>query len=318
VGRRFFPRGRRESPEKVARPETRETREGIVLYHHGHVRVLRRSRGEVRVVELGLEDKVAVVTGSSKGIGKAIAVELAREGCRVMLAARGGKDLEDAAEDVRRTGVAGGVAAVAADVTKADEVERLIDETVARFGTVDILVNNAGGTGRRSAFHELSDEEWFEILDLNLISAVRLTRAVLPHMRRQRWGRIINVASESGTQPSALKPHYNAAKAALINLTKSLSKAYGEYGILVNAVSPATTITPSVVDLIAEEARRKNIPLDEREAAFVRENKSDIVVGRLGRPEETAWMVTFLASESASFVTGANFRVDGGSVTSIS
>jgi NAD(P)-dependent dehydrogenase (short-subunit alcohol dehydrogenase family) len=279
---------------------------------------LRRSRGEVQGVELGLEDKVAVVTGSSKGIGKAIAVELAREGCRMVLTARAEKDLEEAAEDVRRMGSVGDVLAVAADVTKADEVEELIDETVARFGTVDILVNNAGGTGRRSPFHELSDEEWFEILDLNLISAVRLTRAVLPHMRRQRWGRIINVASESGSQPSALKPHYNAAKAALINLTKSLSKAYGEYGILVNAVSPATTITPAVEDLMAEEARRKRTPLNEREAAFVRENKPDIVAGRLGRPEETAWVVAFLASGRASFVTGANYRVDGGSVTSIS
>jgi 3-oxoacyl-[acyl-carrier protein] reductase len=278
---------------------------------------LRRSRGEVQGVELGLEDKVAVVTGSSKGIGKAIAVALAREGCQVVLAARAEKDLEEAAEDVRRTGRGGAVLAVAADVTKADEVERLIDETVARFGTVEVLVNNAGGTGRRSPFHELSDEEWFEVLDLNLISAVRLTRAVLPHMRRQRWGRIINVASESGTQPSALKPHYNASKAALINLTKSLSKTYGEYGILVNAVSPATTITPSVEDLIAEEVKRKNI-LNEKEAVFVRENKPDIVAGRLGRPEETAWMVAFLASERASFITGANYRVDGGSVTSIS
>jgi 3-oxoacyl-[acyl-carrier protein] reductase len=273
----------------------------------------------VQGVELGLEDKVAVVTGSSKGIGKAIAVELARENCRVMLAARGEKDLEEAADDVRQaTGGVGDVRAVAADVTKADEVEGLIDETIARFGTVDILVNNAGGTGRRSPFHELSDEEWFEILDLNLISAVRLTRAVLPYMRSQRWGRIINVASESGSQPSVLKPHYNAAKAALINLTKSLSKTYGEYGILVNAVSPATTITPSVEDLIAEEARRKKVSLDEKETAFVRDNKPDIVTGRLGRPEETAWVVAFLASERASFVTGANYRVDGGSVTSIS
>jgi 3-oxoacyl-[acyl-carrier protein] reductase len=305
--------------EKATAPKTREAqgRYGSVP-SDGHVRGVEVFKGRGAGVELGLEGKVAVVTGSSKGIGKAIAVELAREGCRVVLSARGEKDLEEAAEEVRRTAGDGAVLAVAADVTRADETEGLIDATVARYGTVDVLVNNAGGTGRRSPFHELSDEEWFGILDLNLVSAVRLTRAVLPHMRRQRWGRIINVASESGIQPSTLKPHYNAAKAALINLTKSLSKAYGEYGILVNAVSPATTITPAVEDLMAEEARRKRIPLDEREAAFVRENKPDIVAGRLGRPEETAWLVAFLASERASFVTGANYRVDGGSVNSIS
>jgi 3-oxoacyl-[acyl-carrier protein] reductase len=269
-------------------------------------------------VDLGLKDKVAIVTGSSKGIGKAIALELAREGCRLVLCARGEQDLNEAVEDVRRIGGAGEPLAVSADVTEGTEVKKLVDQTVARFGTVDILVNNVGRTGRRSPFHELSDDEWFDTLDVNLISAVRLTRAVLPHMLEQRSGRIINIASESGIQPSVHKPHYNASKAALINLTKSLSKAYGKHGIMVNAVSPATTVTPSVEDLMAEEARRKNLPRNEREAAFVRENKPHIVAGRLGRPQETAWVVAFLASERASFVTGANYRVDGGSVTSIS
>jgi 3-oxoacyl-[acyl-carrier protein] reductase len=188
-------------------------------------------------VDLGLKDKVAIVTGSSKGLGKAIALELAREGCWLVLCARGEQDLNEAVEDVRRIDGAGECLAVPADVTEGAEVKNLVDQTVDRFGTVDILVNNVGRTGRRSPFHELSDDEWFDILDVNLLSAVRLTRAVLPHMLEQRCGRIINIASESGIQPNALKPHYNASKAALINLTKSLSKAYGKYGILVNAVS---------------------------------------------------------------------------------
>jgi 3-oxoacyl-[acyl-carrier protein] reductase len=269
-------------------------------------------------VELGLKNKVAVVTGASKGIGKAVAIGLAEEGCRVVLCARGKEDLEKAAGDIRETKGVGGVLPIAADVTKASEVEELISETVGRFGTVDILGNNAGGIGRRLPFHDLSDEEWFQVLDLNLISAVRLTRAVLPHMREQRWGRIINIASESATQPDTLKPHYNASKAALINLTKSLSKAYGEDGVLVNAVSPATTITPAVEDLITEEAERKGIAVEEGEEAFVRDNKPNIVAGRLGRPEEVAAIVVFLVSERASFVTGANYRVDSGSVASIS
>lgn len=269
-------------------------------------------------MDLGLGGKVAVVTGSSKGIGKAVATELAREGCRVVLSARGEEELVKAVEEIGEIAGATEILGVAADVTKADEVEGLIGESVTRFGTVDILVNNAGGIGRRLPFHELSDEEWFEVLDLNLVSAVRLTRAVLPYMQEQRWGRIVNIASEAGSQPDALKPHYNASKAALINLTKSLSKVYGEYGILVNAVSPATTLTPAIEGLIAEEAERKGVPPEEGEAVFVRDNKPNIVAGRLGRPEETAWVVAFLVSERASFITGANYRVDSGSVASIS
>src|SRR3954451_20023879 len=135
-------------------------------------------------MDLGLEDKVAIVTGASKGIGKAIALELAREGCRVVLCARGEEDLQEAANEVE------GALAVPADVTKAEDVEKVVSETLDRHRRIDILVNNAGGIGRQAAFEELSDEEWVEVLDLNLLSAVRFTRDVLPHMREQGWGRI--------------------------------------------------------------------------------------------------------------------------------
>lgn len=267
-------------------------------------------------MDLGLTGKVAIVTGASKGIGKAVALELAREGCQVILSARGEEELQSTTEEVRRIGDA---VAITADVTKDSDVQELVEEAVFHFGRIDILVNNAGGiVGGRLPFHEISDEQWIEVFDFNLLSAVRLIRAVLPYMQEQGWGRIINIGSESATQPDALKPHYNAAKAALMNLTKSLSKAYGADGILVNAVSPATTMTPAVESMIAEEAAQKGISAEEGEAAYVREERPNIVIGRLGRPEEVASVVALLASERASFVAGANYRVDSGSVASIS
>lgn len=264
-------------------------------------------------MDLGLKDKVAIVTGASKGIGKAIALELAQEGCHVVLCARGEEGLQAAVREVERVGNASGIAA---DVTKPSEVEKLVEEAVVSFGKVDILVNNAGGIGRPASFEELSDEEWLEVLDLNVLSAVRLSRAVLPYMRGQGWGRIVNIASESGIQPDSFMPHYNASKAALINFTKSLSKAYGEEGILINAVSPAFVMTPLVEGMLAEEAEKRDISAEEAETAFIVENRPNIVVGRAGTPEETAAVVAFLASERASFITGSNYRVDGGSVAS--
>jgi 3-oxoacyl-[acyl-carrier protein] reductase len=266
-------------------------------------------------MELGLEGKVALVTGASKGIGKAIGAALAAEGCRVILSARGEEDLEAAVEEIR---AAGGVAhAIAADMSDAEEIEKLAGETISRVGTVDVLVNNAGGIGSPSPFEELSDEDWLGALELNLLSAVRLIRAVLPRMREQGWGRIINVASESGIQPDPFMPHYNASKAALINLTKSLSKAYASEGVLVNVVSPATIRTPLVEGMFEDLAEERGISKEEAEAAFLQESRPNIVLGRVGEAEETAAVVAFLASEAASFVTGSNYRVDGGSVASI-
>jgi 3-oxoacyl-[acyl-carrier protein] reductase len=265
-------------------------------------------------MELGLKDRVAIVTGASKGLGKSIALELAREGCKVVLCARGADDLKETTREVRELGEA---LAVTADVTSPEDVEKVVEETVNNFESVDILVNNAGGVGNPAAFDELSDEEWLEVLDLNVLSAVRLSRAVLPHMREQGWGRIINIASESGVQPDPFMPHYNASKAALINLTKSLSKAYGQEGILVNAVSPAFVMTPLVEGMLAEAAEEGGGSIEDAEAAFLEESRPHIVVGRSGNAEETAAVVAFLASERASFVTGSNYRVDGGSVASI-
>lgn len=266
-------------------------------------------------MELGLKGKVAVVTGSSKGIGYSIASALAREGCEVVISARRKDDLEKAAAAIR--GANGNVHSIVADVNKPDDIKRLIDETAKKFGTIHILVNNAGGIGRFAAFEDLTDEEWMALFQLNLLSAVRACRAALPWMQKQKWGRIINISSESGTQPDALMPHYNASKAALNNLTKSLSKAYGKDNILVNTVSPAFIRTPLVEEMLAEQARLHGLSVELAERNFLEENRPNIVLGRAGRSDETAGIVVFLASEQSSFITGANYRVDGGSVASI-
>jgi 3-oxoacyl-[acyl-carrier protein] reductase len=268
-------------------------------------------------MELGLQGKVALVTGSSKGIGFAIAGALAREGCRVVLNGRHDTDLDSAAAQIRAVGAAAAIHTVASDVAAPGGAERAVAETVSQFGAIHILINNAGGIGRFGAFAELSDDEWLQVFHLNVMSAVRASRAALPHMQRQKWGRIINISSESGTQPDPFMPHYNASKAALNSLTKSLSKAYGRDGILVNTVSPAFIRTPLVEEMLANQAKSRGTSVDEAERAFVRELRPNIVFGRAGRPEETAGIVVFLASEQASFITGSNYRVDGGSVASV-
>jgi 3-oxoacyl-[acyl-carrier protein] reductase len=266
-------------------------------------------------MELGLKGKVAVVTGSSKGIGYSIASALAHEGCQVVISARSKDDLEKAAAAMQ--GAGGNVHSIVADVNKPDDIKRLIDETVKKFGTIHILVNNAGGIGRFAPFEDLTDEEWMALFQLNLLSAVRACRAALPWMQKQKWGRIINISSESGTQPDALMPHYNSSKAALNNLTKSLSKAYGKDNVLVNTVSPAFIRTPLVEEMLAEQARLHGLSIELAERNFLAENRPNIVLGRAGQSDETAGIVVFLASEQSSFITGANYRVDGGSVASI-
>ena len=266
-------------------------------------------------MNLGLQEKVVLVTGASKGLGKAIAEAFAAEGSRVALTARNQRELEQIVQEIEQRG--GQALALAADLTNDDDVNPLVAQIIAHFGTVHVLVNNAGSIGRFATFEELSDDDWANLFNINLFSAVRITRAVLPAMRKQHWGRIINMASESGIQPDPEIPHYNASKAAMINLTKSLSKAYAKDGILVNTISPAFIKTPLVERMLADQAKAKRITLQQAEEEFLRLNRPHIELGRAGTPEEVAAAVVFLASEAASFITGTNLRVDGGSVASV-
>jgi NAD(P)-dependent dehydrogenase (short-subunit alcohol dehydrogenase family) len=267
-------------------------------------------------MELGLKDKIVLVTGASKGIGKAIAAGFATEGSKVVITARGKEELRQAARHIgQSTGAE--VIGVAADMSKAADIARTVEEVVKRFGTVHVLVNNAGGVGAFAAFQDLTDDDWLDIMNLNLLSAVRATRAVVPYMQKQKWGRIINISSESGTQPDAFMPHYNASKAAMNNLTKSLSKAYATDGILVNTVSPAFIMTPLVAEMLQKMAKEQGASPEQVAAQFLQKNRPHIELKRPGESAEVASAVLYLASEQASFITGANLRVDGGSVASV-
>src|SRR5262245_42209023 len=254
-------------------------------------------------MDLGLRGKVALVTGASRGIGRGIALELAREGCQVALCARGKEMLERTAAEARALGTQ--AVAVVADVMSAEGVREAVETTVAGFGAIDILVNNVGGsTG--SAFLETSVEDWQRAIDLNLIPAVRASRLVVPSMRARGGGAIINVVSIYGREwggSYVRRPTYIAAKAAEIGMSKALAMELAPLGVRVNAVAPGSIIFPGG----AWEKRTKEDP--EGIAAFLR---ADLPLGRFGRPEEVGRVVAFLASDAASLVIGACLNVDGG------
>ncbi|HIK13799.1 MAG TPA: glucose 1-dehydrogenase [Leptolyngbyaceae cyanobacterium M33_DOE_097] len=267
-------------------------------------------------MDLGLKDKVVLVTGASKGLGAAIAVAFGREGSKLVLVARSQTELEQVAVEAEKQG-ATEVLEIATDLTQADACRQVVSAASDRFGTIHVLVNNAGILGSFSPFEAITDDEWLQVFNLNLFSVVKLTRAVLPFMTQQQWGRIINLSSESGLQPDATMPHYGATKAALLNLTKSLSKGYGQQGILVNSVSPAFIKTPMVENMLGQIAQANGFTIPDAERYFLKENRPHIELKRAGTAAEVAAAVVFLASEAASFMTGTNLRVDGGSVASI-
>jgi len=252
-------------------------------------------------MDLGLKDKVAIVTGGTQGIGKATAMRLAQEGARVVIAARGRELLDGVAAEIRAAG--GEVAAVQADVGKAADCERLVAETIKAFGKIDILVNNAG-TSSTGEFEAATDAIWQADLDLKLFAAIRLCRLAIPQMKKQGAGRIINITNIGAKQPRAKSMPTAVTRAAGLALTKALSKEYAMHGILVNTVC---------IGLIRagqheKKAAKAGVPLEQ----IYTDMGKDIPLGRVGRAEEVASVIAFLASEAASYVTGTSINLDGG------
>ena len=257
-------------------------------------------------MDLELTGKTALVTGGSKGIGKAIARTLAREGVRVAICSRDKAALEAAAKEAA-AGARGEVIAIAGDLSRADEVQRVAEDAVGHLGRLDILVNNAGAI-RGGDFLKIPDEQWTGDWSLKLLGYIRMARAVFPQMQSQGGGRICNVVGAAARNPTATYLPGGAANAALINFTKGLADVGAPSGILVTAVSPAATRTERWDNLMIQQAAAAGKSVE----AFRADIEKTYPLGRIATSEDIADVVTFLVSARASFITGICITVDGG------
>jgi 3-oxoacyl-[acyl-carrier protein] reductase len=262
-------------------------------------------------MDLGLKGKVALITGASKGLGRAIAEEFAKEGVHVSICARGEEDLAKAAAGLRQYGVT--VVVTQADVTKMDDVQHVLDETIQHLGRIDVLVNNAGDAWVGHMV-TTTDEEWRYCMEVNLYSAVRFTRGVVPHMRQHGGGRIINMSTVGGHTPGGPVVDYNSAKAALLAFSKTLSFELAPDNILVNSVCPAFIHSP-LWERLADSL--VSVVGNSREEVYQNLAQQFVALKRFGREEEVSALVVFLASARASFITGSVYDIDGGFQKSI-
>lgn len=263
-----------------------------------------------------LSGRSAIVTGGSRGIGLAIAKRLAEDGDRVVIAARSGEDAQQAADAIVANG--GEAMAVVCDVRSASDVERLVAETLERFGRIDVVINNAGVSPRRAEPQEIDEALWNTILDTNLKGAFLLSCAASANMIASGRGVVINIASIAGVMPIALESAYCASKAGLIGLTKALARDWAKYGIRVNAVCPgyvATEMNAGVrrtAEALIETGQSGEGPDEQFALSLYSGVVERTLLGRFGLPEEIADVVAFLASDRARYMTGAVTMVDGG------
>ncbi len=263
-----------------------------------------------------MKDKVAIVCGSSRGMGRAIARKFAESGAKVVMVARNEENLLQSMREITSEIVQNGdknvmnrVMAVPGDVTRKEDIERVVRETVEEFGTVHILVNNTGGPPA-GYFEELTDEDWYRAVDLTLMSVVRFTRLVAPYMKKQNWGRIINMTSMSVKQPIDNLLLSNSIRLAVVGLAKTLALQWAKYGITVNNVAPGPIYTERIKELSWARAKKEGITYEEALNLWVKE----VPMGRMGQTEEVAELVTFLASEHAGYITGTTIQIDGGAI----
>jgi 3-oxoacyl-[acyl-carrier protein] reductase len=266
-------------------------------------------------MDLGLAGRTCLVTGASSGIGRETALQLAGEGANVLLVARGEERLAAVTEAATRVAepAGGAMASLVLDVTAEDAGERMLAAAEERFGSLDVLVNNAGSAKWRD-LDEVPDEDWRAQYELNVMAPLRAMRAAIPPMAGRGWGRVVNVCSTAGKRPSAAMPEYSVAKAAELSLSRLFADRYAKSGVLVNAVAPG----PVEAEMWMEpggllDQSRDLSGAGSREEALA-EAGSKRPIGRLAKPEEIAATIVFLCSERASYVVGAAWSVDGGTV----
>jgi 3-oxoacyl-[acyl-carrier protein] reductase len=257
-------------------------------------------------MDLGLKDKIALITGASRGLGYAVALGLAREDCRVAINSRDGTKISAAAQTIaKETGAQ--VIGLAGDVTGLEVPERIVGEAVRAFGGLDILVTNAGGPPA-GAFESFDEAAWQKAIDLSFMSHVRLIKSALPHLRQSKAASVLTVTSYSVKQPIPNLVLSNSIRAATVGLTKSLALELGAAGIRFNSILPAWTETERVTELMSFRAKQNGTTVEEE----IAKQSKDSPLGRMGAPEEFANAAVFLVSPAASYVTGVMLAVDGG------
>lgn len=262
-------------------------------------------------MDLGLQDKAAVITGASKGIGLASASALVREGCHVAIAARDEAGLAQAKEDLSANG-SGRVVTMATDLSDAQNMARFVDTAADELGAIDILVN-AAGSAPPGDVEALTEADWDLALELKLKGFIRATRAAIPHLKQRGGGRIINIAGTAGKQPDSWLLSSGTVNAALLSFTRAVSSQVAGDGITVNAVSPGPTGTQRWAGLKGLYASLHGLDAEQAEASIL----ESIPMGRIATPEEVADLVAFLASDRAQYITGVSIEIDGGATRGI-
>ncbi len=259
-------------------------------------------------MDLNLTNYVALVTGASQGIGKEIALQLAKEGAQLAITSNDQIALEQVADEIRNFGQE--ALAISGDAAVENDILAIVNSVISHFGQINILINNVGKIGCINTFEDISAKQWHELFSLNVMIGVNFTRAILPQMRKNHWGRIIFISSEKAIEPGMYMPHYAMTKAALLSISKSLANELGKDGITVNSISPGVILTPSW----DEDAKKSNLTREAYAAQFCH----NVLPGQpLGNPRDVANLVCYLCSEQARWITGSNFRIDGGSISSV-